>query len=962
MLFRLLRWEGLIVVAFFFALANVAYAPYIWGHLTLLSSAEEAASIFPTGARGSVPDPASFKGFDPGAPAWLTEPGLIVIHEQIVRDRSLPLWDPYRGFGAPLAADMQEQPFYPLSTLLSLHATPHTYNLFIIARLLLAGIFTYFFLRLFVQWPGAVVAGICCMFTGYLLLFYNMPQLSVDVTLPMLFFSAELHLRRRSWPSAGLLALSVWLILVGGMPESALLALSFGTLYTAFRIVTAWRSDIPRALLDTGVPIICGCLCSAFLFVPVAEFIRHSYNTHELKYTGVPLGLVHDVFRSDNLATYLMPLMFGPPTQNIMTNFQGAAPVRGFFGVLPFWLALTAGLSAADELRRKRNCNVNYVIAFFSTAVVCLIAKRYGIFAVNWVGSLPFFSLIQFPKYEEILTGFSMAALAGFGCDRLLYSKRSRAPVAWAGVLTLVLVTVVLLSTLPLGAWGTSHSEYYFGNLAGGLFFAMLAFALSLATVRGKIAVPAILVLVIVEVTGNFFVPVYYAISTPAGGSQNPYAGSPYVAFLQRAASNGSRIYGIESMLFPNWAGAFHLSDVRNLDAVYYDRYLPFVRAFFPPKSLPSGELQNRFNGDIGIDPTSELEQRFFALSSVNRIVTAHPIRNPNSMTTRMLRQNKNSVETGYSAIAGVERLAFHERQPQELSLHVRVPARRPLLQFGIGLDPGAYADSICGNGTRYRLTVRDGNKTSRVFERDIDPKNLPSERRWIDSTVDLSGYARRAVDLVFSVSSTPKMNTCPAWPLWSDPHFAGVALGAPASYPLLYDRPDAHVYAYAHALPRAAVFYSVRIADANGPLASLIAKNLDVTQTAVVEPARLNESDASALVRLGNALPRGYDEGTIISYRSQSVAIHTTLPRPGLLVLNDTNYPGWNAYLDGRRVTIIPADYLFRGVLVPAGTHQIDFRYEPQSLRTGLWITAYGLVALIAYFISAACRRPAQS
>jgi uncharacterized membrane protein YfhO len=52
-----------------------------------------------------------------------------------------------------------------------------------------------------------------------------------------------------------------------------------------------------------------------------------------------------------------------------------------------------------------------------------------------------------------------------------------------------------------------------------------------------------------------------------------------------------------------------------------------------------------------------------------------------------------------------------------------------------------------------------------------------------------------------------------------------------------------------------------------------------------------------------------------------------------GVLALHETWYPGWIAEIDGRRVPIMRADVLFRGVEVPAGRHRVVFRYVPFSL-----------------------------
>lgn len=52
-----------------------------------------------------------------------------------------------------------------------------------------------------------------------------------------------------------------------------------------------------------------------------------------------------------------------------------------------------------------------------------------------------------------------------------------------------------------------------------------------------------------------------------------------------------------------------------------------------------------------------------------------------------------------------------------------------------------------------------------------------------------------------------------------------------------------------------------------------------------------------------------------------------------GLLLVHDVYYPGWVAEVDGKPRPIIRADLLFRAVKVPAGVHDVTFRFEPFSL-----------------------------
>ena len=74
---------------------------------------------------------------------------------------------------------------------------------------------------------------------------------------------------------------------------------------------------------------------------------------------------------------------------------------------------------------------------------------------------------------------------------------------------------------------------------------------------------------------------------------------------------------------------------------------------------------------------------------------------------------------------------------------------------------------------------------------------------------------------------------------------------------------------------------------------------------------------------------------------------VEADAPSPALLVLNDANYPGWRARINGAGASIIAANYLFRGVLLPAGKSVIEFTYEPMSFRAGMVASGAAFVVL---------------
>ncbi len=85
-----------------------------------------------------------------------------------------------------------------------------------------------------------------------------------------------------------------------------------------------------------------------------------------------------------------------------------------------------------------------------------------------------------------------------------------------------------------------------------------------------------------------------------------------------------------------------------------------------------------------------------------------------------------------------------------------------------------------------------------------------------------------------------------------------------------------------------------------------------------------------------------------IQKYDYHQITIATQSATPQMLVLSDNYYPqpaGWQAYIDNQPVKTYRANYCFRAVAVPAGTHQVEFRFHSRAFTRGLWISVTALV-----------------
>ncbi|HTY13488.1 MAG TPA: YfhO family protein [Candidatus Omnitrophota bacterium] len=101
-------------------------------------------------------------------------------------------------------------------------------------------------------------------------------------------------------------------------------------------------------------------------------------------------------------------------------------------------------------------------------------------------------------------------------------------------------------------------------------------------------------------------------------------------------------------------------------------------------------------------------------------------------------------------------------------------------------------------------------------------------------------------------------------------------------------------------------------------------------------------------------AKERAYLDGgsvTIESYAPENVVVSADSPAGGRLVLADNYYPGWKAFVDGKETAIKRTYYLFRGVDLAPGRHEVKFVYDPLSVKLGAGISLATALLLCGYF-----------
>ncbi len=87
--------------------------------------------------------------------------------------------------------------------------------------------------------------------------------------------------------------------------------------------------------------------------------------------------------------------------------------------------------------------------------------------------------------------------------------------------------------------------------------------------------------------------------------------------------------------------------------------------------------------------------------------------------------------------------------------------------------------------------------------------------------------------------------------------------------------------------------------------------------------------------------------------FDNDQIEYTSTATTPQFAVFSEVYYPyGCNAYIDNNKVPYVKANYVLRGLSIPAGKHTIKFVFEPSSYKKGTSMTIIGSILLLILVI----------
>jgi uncharacterized membrane protein YfhO len=138
----------------------------------------------------------------------------------------------------------------------------------------------------------------------------------------------------------------------------------------------------------------------------------------------------------------------------------------------------------------------------------------------------------------------------------------------------------------------------------------------------------------------------------------------------------------------------------------------------------------------------------------------------------------------------------------------------------------------------------------------------------------------------------------------------------------------------------------SVKIAkDPNEAVSSV--GTFDPKTTAIIEQKDLNKISQKSTdsTQLGTI--------SLTKYTLNHLTYSSDSNQDGFAVFSEIYYRGnkdWKSYIDGKEVPHVATDYILRGLSIPAGKHQIEFKFEPETVIIGNKIDAIASIGLLLF------------
>jgi hypothetical protein len=128
-----------------------------------------------------------------------------------------------------------------------------------------------------------------------------------------------------------------------------------------------------------------------------------------------------------------------------------------------------------------------------------------------------------------------------------------------------------------------------------------------------------------------------------------------------------------------------------------------------------------------------------------------------------------------------------------------------------------------------------------------------------------------------------------------------------------------------------------------------------EIQSLSTLNPATTAVVDASKFPLTKTSFAAPGSTIALTAYEPDKLTYRANATQDAFVVFSEIYYKdGWNAYLDGKQVPYVRANYVLRAMQVPAGAHTIEFRFEPKEYALGNTISMASSILLFALMLAA--------
>ena len=514
------------------------------------------SQAMPTGVYGQEDNKPPFIPVN-GTDAPVLEEPIYEFIRQNLAQGILPLWNPHQACGYALIGMIQAAIFYPLNLILYTLPSLYSWDILILIRLLLAGIFTYSLMKtLRFKDAPALAAAVTFMLSGPMVLLQYWTA-NVDILLPLLLLCFEKMIRAPGRRNCAWLGLVIGLTILGGHPEHIFLVNAYGLIFLLFRALSlkGIKKTLKMFPIVSAAYFLGAGIAALVLFPFIQNFLTEFWHGHP---PGTGLLMEEHLER---IITLAVPHFFQKAPVTYDWTFAGWW--GGYLGIFPLALAVMGLFN-----RQRKGLNI-----FFGVMAFVIIAKEYGMPVINWLGHLPLFSLVRYAIHTPPLAAFSVAVLAGMGV-RAVIARKSMA--AHGAVLSVLLTAVISVYLVILRNSPHIQLSLKSSALAGLL----LVFFLLILILKKKKLFPAGIIAVMLIAAVFFELSAYIHRKRPKRFDSFPDV--PYLNMLKRPDSP-VRSYGNFWAFYPNTATGYAVDDLGFFMGLAPKRFVRFVNKILVP-------------------------------------------------------------------------------------------------------------------------------------------------------------------------------------------------------------------------------------------------------------------------------------------------------------------------------------------------------------------------------------------